>query len=488
MPDRPIADSQPQITSAGNGASGKPESPGALALAASLGLLGTGILTYLAVRQMGMRLAAPGAERTIEADSAAKTAPNSLPAVLLALVVIIAAARLMGAIFKRFRQPPVVGEVVAGIVLGPSLLGRIAPGVMAALFPPSVVAPLTTIAQVGVVLFMFIVGLELDTGVVRQRVRATLVIAQASIVVPFVLGSLLALVLYPRLSRPDVSFTAFSLFIGVSMSVTAFPVLARILADRGFNRSALGITALTCAAVNDVAAWCMLAFVVGVVHSRLGGAALTAVLTVIYLAVMVWIVRPLVRRFLHRAESGATGQSLMAIAAVGLLLSCLATESIGIHALFGAFVLGALIPHDSRAANALFEKMNDFVVVILLPAFFALTGLRTQIGLVGGAHWLTTGLIIVVAFAGKFGGSAVAARSTGMSWRDANGIGILMNTRGLMELIVVNVGLDLGVISPRLFAMLVIMAVVTTLMTGPILDLLVHPGWSNDAVSLTRNS
>jgi Kef-type K+ transport system membrane component KefB len=436
---------------------------------------------YLAIRLAGARLEAPDAVRAAGRIATANPAANTLPSILLAMVVIIATARLMGALFKRLRQPPVVGEVVAGILLGPSLLGHLSPGAMAALFPPEVVTPLSTIAQVGVVLFMFIVGLELDTEVVRQRMRATVVVSVASIAAPFVLGSALSLYLYPRLSTSDTPFTAFSLFLGVSMSVTAFPVLARILTDRGYHRSGLGIIALTCAAMNDVAAWCMLAFVVGVVHAKLGGAALTVVLTAIYVCAMVWIVRPLAARLLERFESGATnGQSLMAAAAVGLLLSCLATESIGIHALFGAFMLGAVMPHNSRAAHALGEKINDFVVVMLLPAFFALTGLRTQIGLVGGEYLLTTALIVLVAFVGKFGGAAVAARFMGMSWRDASGLGILMNTRGLMELIVLNVGLDLGVISPRLFAMLVIMAIAATVMTGPILDRLVHPGWTND--------
>jgi len=458
---------------------------GAPLWAVSLGLMLAGLAGYALIRRLGLSLEAAGAERAL--NPPASNGPTTLSAVLLALVVIIATARLMGALFKRLHQPPVVGEVVAGIVLGPSLLGHFAPGVMASLFSPAVVTPLSTIAQVGVALFMFIVGLELDTGVVRRQARATAVIAQASIVVPFLLGAALALYLYPRLSRPDVSFTAFSLFLGVSLSITAFPVLARILTDRGCNRSELGVTALTCAAMNDVAAWCMLAFVVGVIHAKMGGAALTVVLTAAYVCAMIWIVRPLAGRLLARFENrAASGQSLMALAAVGLLLSCLATESIGIHALFGAFMLGAVIPHNSSAAHALFEKIHDFVVVMLLPAFFALTGLRTQIGLVGGTHLLTTCLIIAVAFAGKFGGSAAAARSTGMSWRDSYGLGLLMNTRGLMELIVLNVGLDLGVISPRLFAMLVLMAVITTLMTGPILDLLVQPGWRNDTDLTSR--
>ncbi len=373
-----------------------------------------------------------------------------------------------------WKEPPVIGEVLAGILLGPSLLGQAAPGVMAFLFPAFAVSALGILAQIGVVLFLFLVGLELNTDHLQDRAHTSVAISNASILLPFLLGSLLALLLYPLLSSSDVTFTAFALFLGVSMSVTAFPVLARILTDRGIQRSRLGVIALTCAAVDDVTAWCLLAFVVGVVHARLGGAALTVGLTLVYLLVMFLVVRPLLVRFTQRCEEArGPEQQVMAVIAISLLLSCLATEAIGIHALFGAFLLGAIIPHDSWVARTLTEKLHDFVVVMLLPAFFALTGLRTQISLIAGSQWLLCALIIFVAFAGKFGGSSLAARLTGLSWRDSAALGILMNTRGLMELIVLNIGLDLKVISPRLFAMMVIMAVVTTFATTPILDRLI---------------
>lgn len=401
------------------------------------------------------------------------TKGDPLLQVLVALLVVIAASRAVGALFRRFHQPAVIGEVLAGLLLGPSLLGRVAPAVSSAVFPESVIPPLGIIAQLGVLLFMFVVGLELNTELLREKTQATMVISLTGIVMPFLLGAALAFGLYPTLSSRDVTFTAFSLFLGISMSVTAFPVLARILRDRQLHRSRMGALALTCAAIGDVTAWCLLALVVGVIQSRVHGAALTALLTMLYLAVMLVLVRPLVRRFVQRHEqSGAPEHGMMAPIAIALLLSSLATEFIGIHTLFGAFMLGAIIPHDSALARTLTHKLEEFVVVMLLPAFFAFTGLRTQIGLIHGEQWLICGLIILVACAGKFGGSAVAARLTGMTWRDAAALGILMNTRGLMELIVLNIGLDLGVISPTLFAMLVVMAVVTTFATTPVLDAL----------------
>jgi Kef-type K+ transport system membrane component KefB len=404
---------------------------------------------------------------------------NTLYHVLLALAVVILCARTAGWICKRIHQPPVIGEVLAGILLGPSLLGRVAPTAMETLFPPPALGPLGIIAQLGVVLFMFLVGVELNLSSLGRQSRTAFVISVTSIIVPFVLGALLSVFLFKDLAPAGVTTTAFTLFVGVSLSVTAFPVLARILTDRGMQRTPLGAMALACAAFGDAAAWCLLALLVGVVRAQLHAAALTFVLTLVFIALMVVGIRPIVSRWVkHFNEPNGSDQPLMAGACIGLLASALATEWIGIHALFGAFLFGALIRHDSRVAELLHHKLYDFVVVMLLPAFFALTGLRTQIGLVEGTQWLTCGLIILVAFAGKFGGATLAARVCGQSWRDASALGILMNTRGLMELIVLNVGLDLGVISPRLFAMLVLMALVTTFTTAPILDRIMHRRWA----------
>jgi Kef-type K+ transport system membrane component KefB len=394
--------------------------------------------------------------------------------VLLALVVVIVTARAVGSLFKYLHQPPVVGEILAGILLGPSLLGRVAPSVSAYLLPKAVAPFLGVLSQVGVILYMFLVGVELDPGLLRKRGHATVTISHASIIAPFLLGSVLALFIYPRLSTQDVPFTVFSLFIGVSMSVTAFPVLARILTDRKIHTTRMGVITLTCAAVDDVTAWCLLAFVVSVVQARLAGALATAGLAVGFIAFMALVARPAMIRLVRMyGQRGRLTQGVMALVFVALLLSALITDYIGIHAIFGAFALGAVIPHDSGLARDLTDRLEDLVIVLLLPAFFAFTGMRTQIGLVSGIeNWVICGLIVLVASAGKFGGSAIAARLTGLGWRDSAALGVLMNTRGLMELIVLNIGLELKVISPTLFAMLVLMAVLTTFITTPVLHLI----------------
>lgn len=398
---------------------------------------------------------------------------DALLHILLALVAVIVAGRLLGSCFKYCGQPPVIGEVVAGIMLGPSLLGRIAPEFAGYLLPQSVAPTLGILAQIGVILYMFVVGLELDTGTLRSRGHATLAISHASIVTPFILGSALALFLYPRFAEQHVSFTVFTLFLGAAMSVTAFPVLARILTDRGISRTSLGVVALTCAATDDVTAWCLLAFVVGVAQSQVSMSLLVLLWTVIFIAVMLLIVKPLLQRWVRGLGDRPMSPGVMATVFVALLGSALITEGIGIHAIFGGFVLGAIFPHDSRLARDLRLKLEDTVTVLLLPAFFAFTGMRTQIGLVSGwENWGWCAAILVVATLGKFGGTLVAARWTGLKWREASSLGILMNTRGLMELIVLNIGLDLKIISPLVFAMMVIMAVLTTMATTPVLHLI----------------
>ncbi len=459
-----MAEGQPRITTAGTRA------------AAAYGLMIGGlVLLYLWIRSYGETLGAPNPIGTaIFGSTASRANEGNLLHVLLALVVVIATARAMGSIFRNVGQPQVVGEILAGIVLGPSLLGRLAPGAEGYLFPATVGPALNIIAQVGVILYMFLVGLELDPALLRKRGHTTVAISHASIVAPFLLGAAIALFLYPRLSASDVPFTCFSLFLGVSMSVTAFPVLARILTDRGIHKTRMGAIALTCAAVDDVTAWCMLAFVVSVARAQAAGAVATIAMTLGFIALMIVVVRPaMVRLSLVYGNRGRLTQGVMASIFVALLISASATELIGIHAVFGAFALGAVIPHDSGMARELTDRLEDVVIVLLLPAFFAYTGLRTQIGLVSGyEQWMMCALIVAVASAGKFGGSVVAARITGLNWRDSSALGVLMNTRGLMELIVLNIGLEMNVISPTLFAMLVIMALVTTFATTPILHLI----------------
>ena len=433
-----------------------------------------GVALFLLIRSYGETLSAPAPAVAAAASRGAEVtaAPDVLLHVLLALAAVVVAGRLLGRLLRSIGQPPVIGEVLAGILLGPSLLGRIAADVSAYILPSSVAPFLGVIAQLGVVLYMFLVGLELNAELLRDRAHAIVATSHASIVAPFVLGSWLALYLYPRLSSSDVPFTSFALFMGVAMSITAFPVLARILTDRGMSKTELGVVALTCAAAGDVTAWCLLAFVVGVAQAKIQSALVVAILTVGFIGIMFLVVRPVVARLVLRSGDRPPTREAIALALVCLLLSALTTERIGIHAIFGAFLFGTVIPHDSGLARALISRLEDLVTILLLPAFFAFTGMRTQIGLVSGpSEWLICGLIILVATAGKFGGTLVAARVTGMAWRRATSLGILMNTRGLMELIVLNIGLDLEVISPTLFTMMVLMALVTTIATTPVLQL-----------------
>jgi Kef-type K+ transport system membrane component KefB len=323
--------------------------------------------------------------------------------------------------------------------------------------------------------------------VLRTRARATLAISTASIVAPFALGIALASGVYESYAPAVVGFIPFALFFGVSLSITAFPVLARILGDHALQRTPMGVMALTCAAINDAIAWCLLAFVVGVTQATAGGAVMTIGLTAVYVGLMLTVGRRLMARAVPRLDASITvGEQSLTIALVAVLLSAVATEFIGVHAIFGAFLLGAIIPHGSAIAKHVRERIEDVVRVMLLPAFFAFTGLRTEIGLMQGLDdWLMCLVIIAIATAGKFGGATLAARVTGLDWRDSAALGILMNTRGLVELIVLNIGLDLGVLSPRLFTMLVVMAIVTTIMTSPILmSLLRKRPW----VEATRQS
>lgn len=392
---------------------------------------------------------------------------------LLALAAVIVAGRLLGMVFRWFGQPPVIAEVIAGILLGPSLLGAVSPAAQAYLLPESIQPGLDVIAQLGIILYMFVVGLELDLRVMQERGTAILTTSMASIIVPFALGIGLAFSMHARFSESDVSFLKFALFLGASLSITAFPVLARILKDRQMTRSPLGVMALTCAAINDAAAWCLLAVVVGVAQAEVSWAFAVTGMTVAFIALMFFVVRPLITWLLARLGDEPPPQGVLALIFLALLVSCLATELIGIHAIFGAFLLGAVFPHNSRVAIDLCHKLEDLVTVLLLPAFFAYTGMRTEIGLIAGwENWLWCGAIIAVATAGKFGGAFAAAKLTGLSWRDSAGLGILMNTRGLMELIVLNIGLERKIISPTVFAMMVVMAIVTTMATTPILQLI----------------
>jgi Kef-type K+ transport system membrane component KefB len=452
-----------------------PSSPRKAILVYALMILGA-VGLFLAIDTYGKTLQAPEPPASTSPAAGQAGKGEIFAHVLLALAAVVAVGRALGKVFRYLGQPPVIGEVIGGILLGPSFLGQVAPDAYAYLLPEDVSPYLGVIAQLGIILYMFLVGLELNAAQLRQRAHAAIAISHAGIVVPFVVGTLLAAGLYPTLSSRDVSFTSFALFIGVALSITAFPVLARILTDRGLNKTELGVVALSCAAADDVTAWCLLALVVGVAQARMESAVLVIALALAYMAFMFWVVRPLLTRYASRFDEGRLNADVIALVFLGLLLSALATEYIGIHAIFGAFLLGAIIPHDCAIARQLPRKLEELVTILLLPAFFAFTGMRTEIGLVSGWHqWLLCGLIILVATVGKFGGTLLAARFTGMSITTAAGLAILMNTRGLMELIVLNIGLDLGIISPTLFAMMVLMALVTTLATTPVLHFLIPP-------------
>ena len=398
----------------------------------------------------------------------------NLPTLLLQIGVILVAARLTGRLFRLIHQPQVIGEMVAGILLGPSLFGWLAPKLSALVFPPESLGYLNALSQIGLIVFMFLVGLELSPKELRGRGHLAFLTSHASIFAPFILGMLLALYLYPRLSDDSISFTHFSLFLGVAMSITAFPVLARILSERWLLNTRLGSIAITTAAVDDVTGWSILAVLVVLVRSTEAGASLwlTFISVGLYVLAMVFLVRQQLKRIeALYISKGMITQNILALVLLLVLVSAWISEWLGIHAFFGAFLVGAIMPKQEKFVQTLYEKLNDIAVVLLLPLFFALTGLRASIALLAGLEmWFYFALILIVAVGGKLGGTALAARYGGMSWREAASLGILMNTRGLVELVLLNIGLDIGVISPALFTMMVLMALVTTFMTAPLFE------------------
>jgi K+:H+ antiporter len=428
---------------------------------------------FMLIRNYGESLTQSVAISSPLAKTTAWSSGDILRHVLFALAAIIILGRGLGKLFTYVGQPRVIGEMVAGILLGPSLLGRLSPVAMNYVIPPEIMPYLGVISQIGIVLYMFLIGIELNAGLLRSQAHSTVAISHASIVTPFLLGAALALWLFPTLAPAGVPFTSFALFMGVAMSITAFPVLARILTDRRMDKTSLGVIALSCAAIDDVTAWCLLAFVIGVARSDVHSAFITILLAFGFIVVMFVVVRPIAVRLIGTDPSPHRSSRVTTRLFVAVLLSACVSELIGIHAIFGAFLLGAVIPHDSPVAQDFTHKLEGIVKILLLPAFFAYTGMRTQIGLVSGAtEWLFCGAIILAATVGKFGGTYVAAKLTGLDWRMSAALGVLMNTRGLMELIVLNIGLELGVISPTLFAMMVLMALATTMATTPILHLL----------------
>jgi Kef-type K+ transport system membrane component KefB len=400
---------------------------------------------------------------------------HPLGILLLQIITIIIAALALGYVFRKLRQPAVIGEILAGIVLGPSLVGHYFPGFSAFLFPPTSLPNLQFLSQIGLILFMFVIGMELDLQVLRTKAHEAVVISHASIVIPFTLGTMLAYFLYGSYAPAGISFVAFALFIGIAMSITAFPVLARIVQERQLSKTKLGALVITCAAADDITAWCLLAAVIAIVQAgSVLSAVYTIVLAVAYVLAMVYLVRPFLKKLGDKyANHEKLSKPIISVFFITLLVSAYIAEIIGIHALFGAFLAGVIMPANANFRSIFIEKVQDIAIVLLLPLFFVFTGLRTQISLLNDVLlWKTCAMIVLIAVTGKFIGSAVSARFVGQSWRHSLIIGALMNTRGLMELVVLNIGYDLGVLSPQIFAMMVIMALFTTFMTSPSLDLI----------------
>jgi Kef-type K+ transport system membrane component KefB len=407
-----------------------------------------------------------------------ENAKGPLSRLLLQVVVIMVATRTVGALFARFGQPQVIGEMAAGILLGPSLLGWVWPEAFSFVFPKESMGILQLLSQIGVCLFMFVVGMELEVSHLRRNTDKVVLVSHTSIMFPFLLGSVTALYLYSKYAVPGASLPAFALFMGIAMSITAFPVLVRILEARGITKTPLGTMAITCAAVDDATAWGILAFVVAIVRATgLVSTIFNLGLVIAFVALMVWVVRPRLPQWLglDRASDLRSRRGIIAAALLVMTISALATEVIGIHALFGAFLAGVMMPRKKSFRDYLVLRLENFSTLFLLPLFFAFSGLRTQAMLLNdAASWLVCLAIIGIAMLGKLGGTMFIARLMGSKWNDAFALGALMNTRGLVELVALNIGYDLGILSPTIFAMMVLMALVTTFLTGPLLSLAEH--------------
>jgi len=400
---------------------------------------------------------------------------DPLSILLLQIIVIIAFARLFGFLFKKIGQPAVIGEIVAGIILGPSIMGLFFPAINHFLFPPNSLGTLGFLSQIGLILFMFIIGMELDLKMIMKQAYTAVIMSHAGIIIPFTLGMGISYFIYAEFAPPGISFLSFALFMGITMSITAFPVLARILKERGLTKTNLGITALTCAAADDLTAWCVLAAVIALVKSGSSVSVLYTIgFAIGYLIIMFTVIRRALQRLealYHNKEKKRT--AIIAMLFLLLIVSSYITSAIGINALFGAFIAGVIMPSGFSFRKIVVDKIEDVSLILLLPLFFVVTGLKTQIGLLNQTHlWVTFGWLLLVAVVGKLGGVSIAAKVVGQSWKDSLSLGVLMNTRGLMQLIVLNIGYDLGILSPEIFAMMVLMALVTTFMTGPALDLI----------------
>jgi len=411
---------------------------------------------------------------------------------LTQVIIIITTARLLGNGLRKLGQPRVVGEMLAGLILGPSLLGTVSPAAYAWLFPPGMIRPLNALSQTGIVLFMFLIGLELNVRELIRQSRESFVISHASIAIPMFAGGALSLFFYRDFAVTGVPFPTFALFLGCAMSVTAFPVLARILRESAPGNSAFHSMALGCAATADVSAWMILAFVISLARGHtmsLPAIGQTLAGITVYLLIMIAVVRPILKRICSRRGPDNNGshvlsQNQLGIVLLVVLVSAVATELLNLHAIFGAFVAGVIMPQDERVNESILNRLDDLLSILLLPLFFAYAGLRANVAAIGTlSNWLLCGAIIGVAVVSKIGGCVAAGRATGMTWRGAGAIGVLMNARGLMELVLLTIGLQLGIITPLLFTIMVIMAIVTTLMATPLFTRLIRPHPGTEAVS-----
>jgi Kef-type K+ transport system membrane component KefB len=392
---------------------------------------------------------------------------------IVSIGTILLVARLFGWAFQRIGQPRVVGEMTAGIFLGPSLFGRFLPDAFNFVFPSSSLPAITVLSQLGLLLFMFVVGLEVDFKRILKQPGAVVLISNVSILLPLALGIGLAKALYPQFAGDRVAFFPFALFMGTAMSITAFPVLARILKERNLLGTGLGSMAISCAAIDDISAWLLLAVLTAMVGSGQSWRhfVVRLLLLVIFVAIMLVPIRRAASFLESWYQKNGAGAQFISSLILFLLAASWTTERLGVHALFGAFMAGLVMPRNERMIADVVERIESLSLALLLPLFFALTGLRTRIDLLTDkSMWGYAAAIIATAVVGKLAGAAFTARATGMNWKDSFGLGVLMNTRGLVELVILNAGLDLGILSPPLFTMMVLMALTTTFMTSPLLS------------------
>lgn len=408
---------------------------------------------------------------------------SSQAIILLQVAIIIIVARLTGMLFKRIGQPVVMGEIVAGIVLGPSMLGLFAPQISEVIFPKSSLSNLQVLSNLGLLIFMFIVGIEFKLNVIKEEARTVFSISYASILLPFLMGFVLAMTVLRTYAPANIPLLIYYLYMGVAICITSFTVLARILRDRNLTNTRLGSLVISCTAINDIVAWCILAFVIAAVKAGTGSFAVyTLLMVAAYIALMILVVKPVVRNLFKKSK---TSSSAFFIVFSTLLLSSYLSEMIGVHMLFGAFLAGAVMPEGVDFRKHVVDKLESFSFVLLLPLYFAFTGLRTQIGLLNDPNvWTDCILIILVASLSKFVGCMVAAKTMGETTQSSVSIGVLMNTRGLTELVVLNIGYELGILSPQLFTCMVLMALVTTFITSPVMNLIDRPKYKVPATAI----